>query len=96
MCYIDALYIYFFLQGPGPSGKNEEKGQVLTEKIEDLVLQVCKEYVEISALYYMHIDVNDFDGTGKYSNVNICCGTSPDLSKVDLPAWITDPLQKRV
>ncbi|XP_063760449.1 luc7-like protein 3 isoform X3 [Eleginops maclovinus] len=26
--------------GPGPSGKNEEKGQVLTEKIEDLVLQI--------------------------------------------------------
>lgn len=30
-----------FLQGPGPSGKNEEKVQVLTEKIEDLVVQVC-------------------------------------------------------
>lgn len=26
--------------GPGPSGKNEEKVQVLTEKIEDLVLQI--------------------------------------------------------
>lgn len=27
-------------QGPGPAGKNEEKAQVLTEKIEDLVVQV--------------------------------------------------------
>ncbi|KAK5914213.1 hypothetical protein CgunFtcFv8_008669 [Champsocephalus gunnari] len=26
--------------GPGPTGKNDEKGQVLTEKIEDLVLQI--------------------------------------------------------
>ncbi|XP_045896722.1 luc7-like protein 3 isoform X2 [Micropterus dolomieu] len=26
--------------GPGPSGKNEEKSQVLTEKIEDLVVQI--------------------------------------------------------
>lgn len=32
------------LQGPGPSGKNEEKIQVLTEKIEDLVVQVCNKY----------------------------------------------------
>ncbi|KAG7247455.1 hypothetical protein CRUP_011255, partial [Coryphaenoides rupestris] len=26
--------------GPGPVGKNDEKSQVLTEKIEDLVLQI--------------------------------------------------------
>jgi len=44
-------YIYLFLQGPGPAGKNEEKVQVLTEKIEDLVLQVCKEYIKISNLF---------------------------------------------
>ena len=36
-----------FLQGPGPSGKNEEKIQVLTEKIEDLVVQVCNKYINI-------------------------------------------------
>lgn len=30
----------FSLQTPGPSGKNEEKANVLTEKIEDLVVQV--------------------------------------------------------
>ena len=31
----------FFQQGPGgPVGKNEEKATVLTEKIEDLVMQV--------------------------------------------------------
>lgn len=30
----------FSLQTPGPAGKNEEKAQVLTEKIEDLVVQV--------------------------------------------------------
>lgn len=36
-----------FLQGPAPSGKNEEKANVLTEKIEDLVVQVCNIYGEI-------------------------------------------------
>lgn len=36
-----------FLQGPGPSGKNEEKSQVLTEKIEDLVVQVCDKQCKI-------------------------------------------------
>lgn len=35
---------FLLLQGPGPSGKNEEKAQVLTEKIEDLVVQVCHKY----------------------------------------------------
>lgn len=30
----------FSLQTPGPTGKNEEKAKVLTEKIEDLVVQV--------------------------------------------------------
>lgn len=30
----------FPLQTPGPTGKNEEKAKVLTEKIEDLVVQV--------------------------------------------------------
>lgn len=34
------ICLFFLLQGPGPSGKNEEKAQVLTEKIEDLVVQV--------------------------------------------------------
>lgn len=32
---------FFSLQTPGPAGKNEEKAKVLTEKIEDLVVQVC-------------------------------------------------------
>lgn len=31
---------FSFQQGAGPTGKNEEKAQVLTEKIEDLVVQV--------------------------------------------------------
>lgn len=42
---------FFSLQGPGPSGKNEEKIQVLTEKIEDLVVQVCTKYGNIVALF---------------------------------------------
>lgn len=38
------------LQGPGPSGKNEEKIQVLTEKIEDLVVQVCNKHSKMSCI----------------------------------------------
>lgn len=37
----------FSFQTPGPSGKNEEKANVLTEKIEDLVVQVCPTWNEI-------------------------------------------------
>ena len=38
------------VQGPGPAGKNDEKSTVLTEKIEDLVLQVC-----CSTVYYVRL-----------------------------------------
>lgn len=46
--------MFFFPQGPGPSGKNEEKVTVLTEKIEDLVVQVCYDYAKIS-YYYIYL-----------------------------------------
>lgn len=59
-----------YLQGPGPSGKNEEKVQVLTEKIEDLVVQVCNKYVSIGKL--------EDSGTRMCCNLNICHMPLPD------------------
>lgn len=50
LCGCTWIIVYLFLQGPGPSGKNEEKVQVLTEKIEDLVVQVCNTYGRIGNL----------------------------------------------
>lgn len=55
MCMIKQYMVFLverdtlglFLQGPAPSGKNEEKVKVLTEKIEDLVVQVCNKYGKI-------------------------------------------------
>lgn len=44
--FLPEMLMDLSLQGPGPSGKNEEKATVLTEKIEDLVMQVCNKYVE--------------------------------------------------
>ena len=53
--------MHFFPQGPGPSGKNEEKVTVLTEKIEDLVVQVCNDYVKILFMIPHCDKMADFD-----------------------------------
>ena len=42
-----------FQQGPGPSGKNDEKSLVLTDKIEDLVAQVCNKFVNGAYILYL-------------------------------------------
>ena len=77
VCTWGTVFIYecisLFQQGPGPSGKNEEKVQVLTEKIEDLVVQVCNNNSEIkwiSTLYCQNYSLTHPNGLPTFFRIH--------------------------